>query len=418
MIAVNTFLAIYLAVYLLSSFIEAVLELVNSRYLKKFNMNVPQGFEGIVDENKLKQITNYSIDNTRLSLFQSAAGRAVFLIIILLGILPLIYEAFKAFPYVVEGLLFFAVPGFIGSVTGIPFSYFQIFRIEERYGFNTRTIRIWVTDMIKSFLLMIVLGSVLISLLLLMIRHAGGTWWIWTWFIFFGFQLLMIVIYPTLIAPLFNKFTPLPDGELADRIGGLARREGLNITGIYQMDAERRSRHTNAYFTGLGKTKRIVLYDTLLKSHDHDEILAVLAHEIGHMKKGHIRKQLILTGAVSFVFFFVASRMISWDLLYKSFGFRDMPEYAGLFLVATIWGSVSFFMSPLSMAVSRMFEKEADHYMYNSIKSSEPLIRALKKMAVDNLSNLNPHPVYVKFNYSHPPVMERIRYLEEFEARQ
>jgi STE24 endopeptidase len=416
MIAINTFLAVYLVIYLFSSGIDAGLELLNSRHLKKFNKDVPDGFDGIIDENKLVQITNYSIDNIRLALFQSAVGKVIFLSIILMGILPWLSDTFRVFPYLVAGLLFFAIPSLIGAVADIPFSYLQIFRIEERYGFNTRTIRIWITDIIKGLILLIILGGILLSLLLLMVRHAGDRWWIWAWLIFFGFQHLILVIYPTLIAPLFNKFTPLPDGELADRIGELANKEGLNITGIFQMDAERRSRHTNAYFTGLGKTKRIVLYDTLLKSHDHDEILAVLAHEIGHMKKGHIRKRLVLTGLVSFVIFFIASRMISWDLLYRSFGFSNMPEYAGLFLIGVLWESVGFFLSPLGMAISRRFEREADHYMYNSIKTAEPLIRALKKMTTDNLSNLNPHPAYAKFNYSHPPVVERVRYLEGFEV--
>jgi STE24 endopeptidase len=178
------------------------------------------------------------------------------------------------------------------------------------------------------------------------------------------------------------------------------------------MDAGKRSRHTNAYFSGLGRSKRIVLYDTLLESHKNNEILAVLAHEIGHLKKGHIRKQIFIIGSVSFILFFLASKMISWRFLYESFGFSLMPLYGGLFLIGIIWEPLGFFLSPLSMAISRRFEREADSYVYRALKTTEYLISALKKMALDNLSNLCPHPLYVRFNYSHPPITERIKNLE------
>ena len=180
------------------------------------------------------------------------------------------------------------------------------------------------------------------------------------------------------------------------------------------MDAGRRSGHTNAYFAGLGKTKRIVLYDTLLDAHGGDEIMAVLAHEIGHLKKGHIRKQLFLMGIASLALFFIASRMMTWDLMYESFGFSNAPEYVGLFLIAIIWEPVGFFLSPLAMWFSRRFEGEADKYVCGAMERGRSLITALKKMARDNMSNLRPHPWYIKFHYSHPPLLERIRSLENW----
>jgi STE24 endopeptidase len=224
--------------------------------------------------------------------------------------------------------------------------------------------------------------------------------------------LLMTVLYPTVIAPIFNKFTPIADPELIFRIEGLAKMEGLEIRGIYQMDATKRSRHTNAYFSGLGKAKRIVLFDSLIQSHDVDEIMAVLAHEIGHLKKNHIKKQLALSSVVSVLLFYLASKMITWDLMFESFGFSIMPAYAGLFLVGIMWEPVSFFLGPAGMALSRRFEREADLYSLRIINDSGPLVRALKKIAKDNLSNLQPHPLYVWLNYSHPPLLERIRDLE------
>jgi STE24 endopeptidase len=193
----------------------------------------------------------------------------------------------------------------------------------------------------------------------------------------------------------------------------LAGKEDLRIKDIFQMDAGKRSRHTNAYFTGLGKTKRIVLYDTLLAAHTRDEILAVLAHEIGHLKLGHIKKQILVVTIASFMLFFIISKVIGWGLLYQSFGFNSMPQYVGIFLTALMLEPIGFFLMPLSMAMSRRFEKEADNYVYRIFKDLGPFIKALKKMASDNLSNLRPHPLYVRFHYSHPPILDRVRRLEK-----
>ena len=250
-----------------------------------------------------------------------------------------------------------------------------------------------------------------------MIRYAGNTWWIWTWAVFFSFQLLMTVLYPTVIAPIFNKFTAIENHGLAKKIKELSEREGLAVKGIFQMDEGRRSHHTNAYFTGLGKVKRIVLYDTLLEAHNEDEILAILAHEIGHLKKNHIKKQLAIVGVVSIVIFYMASKMITWETMYSAFGFSLMPIYVGLFLISVFWEPFEFFLSPAALAISRRFEHDADRYAFRLLRSTKPFIEALKKLARDNLSNLRPHPIYVRFNYSHPPVLERIKKLEDLGDR-
>jgi STE24 endopeptidase len=223
----------------------------------------------------------------------------------------------------------------------------------------------------------------------------------------------MTVLYPTVIAPIFNKFTAIENHELVKKIEELSEREGLSIKGIFQMDEGRRSRHTNAYFTGLGKVKRIVLYDTLLAAHNEDEILAILAHEIGHLKKDHIKKQLIIMSIASIVMLYLASKMITWEIMYSGFGFSLMPVYVGLFLITVLWEPVTFFLSPIAMAISRRFEHDADRYASRLLTSTQPFIDALKKLARDNLSNLRPHPIYVRFNYSHPPLLERIKKLED-----
>jgi STE24 endopeptidase len=376
---------------------------------------VPVAFNGMIDEKELKKISRYTADNIRFKLVQYSVSKVIFLYIILSGILPWLAASLVQVNFLIAGLVFFAVIGLVEVSMGLPFDYYHSFVLEERYGFNTKTLKIWLSDLIKSMLVVIIIGTFLLCTLLLMVKYAGQNWWIWAWAIFLCFQLLMTVLYPTIIAPLFNKFTPLEDSELKDNIKRLAEEEGLNIGGIYQMDATRRTRHTNAYFSGLGRAKRIVLFDSLIQSHSQDEILAILAHEVGHLKKNHIKKQLIIIAFVSLLLFFMASKLLTWNVIYESFGFSNMPCYVGLFLVGILWEPVNFFISPIGMAISRRFEREADFYSLGIVKTAKPLTTALKKMAKENLSNLRPHPIYVCFNYSHPPLLQRIEYLEAHE---
>jgi STE24 endopeptidase len=416
MITINLFLSVYLLIFLLSALTNIGIDLLNTYHLRGHGRLIPRGFEGIIDQEKLGKINDYTVDNTFLDVAKTIAGKIVFLVIILSGLLPLLADILKETNLLLAGLIFFAIPGLINILVSLPFDYYHIFIIEEKYGFNTRTMKTWISDLLKSLLIMVILGSILLSFTMILIERADGVWWIFAWLIFLLFQILISVIYPTIIAPIFNKFTPIQDKELYGSIKELAASEGLNIKGIFQMDAARRSRHTNAYLSGLGKTKRIVLYDTLLESHKNNEILAVLAHEIGHLKKRHIRKQIIISGIISFLLFFASSRMIAWSFMYESFGFSSTPVYAGLFLIAVRLEPVWILLSPIPMAVSRRFEREADQHVSRVLKRGEFLISALKKMALDNLANLNPHPVFVRFNYSHPPIPERIRYLEGMSA--
>ncbi len=412
MIPLNRLLIAYLAIYFLTSIADLVIDVINARNLKKYEKQVPEPFRGIIDEEELGKINRYTAHKINFSHAETIVGKIVFLFIILSGLLPWLAEGLKDVHFVLAGLIFFAIPGLIGAIVDLPFDYYHIFVIEEEYGFNTRTLKTWLTDLLKSLLITVIIGSVLLSLLLIMVKYAGGRWWIWAWLIFFSFQFLMAVIYPTVIAPIFNKFTPLEQEGLSEKIGHLAENEGFTLKGVFQMDATKRSRHTNAYLSGLGKSKRIVLFDTLMQAHGDDEILAVLAHEMGHLRRNHIKKQLIIMGLSSIVLFYLASEMITWQSMYQSFGFSIMPAYAGLFLVAVLWEPVGFFLSPIAMAISRRFEREADRHAFKVMKVAEPLILALKKMARDNLSNLRPHPLYVWFNYSHPPLLERIEALQ------
>jgi STE24 endopeptidase len=412
MISFNACLIAYISVYILSVALCLAIEGININYLNKYGQNVPVAFQGVIHDAELKNIIRYTSDNFRFKFVRTGAGKMLFLLIIISGVLPWFDEKLANTEILSAGLIFFAVIGLGEMLTGLPFDYYHSFVIEERYGFNTKTIKIWISDLVKGLLVMTVLGGFLLSALLLMLKYLGENWWIWAWAVFLCFQLLMTVLYPTLIAPLFNTFTPLEAGELKTGIKRLAQREGLDVEGIYQMDATRRTRHTNAYFSGLGKAKRIVLFDSLIQCHSQDEIISILAHEIGHLKKNHIKKQILINGFVSLLLFFLASKLMTWEKMYESFGFSAMSGYVGLFLVGILWEPANFFLSPVGRAISRKFEREADFYSLGILKTAKPLVTALKKMAKENLSNLSPHPLYVFFNYSHPPLLERIEYLE------
>ena len=415
MISFNIYLIAYICIYFISAALKTVIERININYLEKYGKTVPTAFQGIIYEDELNKIIRYASDNVRFKLVQTTVIKSLFLFIVISGILPWLTDGLTNTNFLLAAGVFFAFIGLIEALASLPFDYYHSFVIEDRYGFNTKTIKIWISDLIKSSLVTIVLGGLLLSALLLLLKYTGTNWWVWAWAVFLCFQLLVTVLYPTVIAPLFNKFTPLEKNNLKADIEQLAKKEDIEIEGIYQMDASRRTRHTNAYFSGLGKAKRIVLFDSLIQSHSQEEVLSILAHEIGHLKKNHIKKQLIISSIVSVFLFFIAAKLITCRVLYESFGFADTPYYVGLFLVGILWEPVSFFLSPLGMAISRKFEREADYYSIEIIKRAKPLSTALKKMAKENLSNLRPHPLYVFFNYSHPPLLERIEYLEAHE---
>jgi STE24 endopeptidase len=239
---------------------------------------------------------------------------------------------------------------------------------------------------------------------------------LWSWLFLIAFQALITWIYPVVIAPWFNRFEPVSDQGLAQDISSLAQRAGITLKGIYQMDALKRSRHSNAYFTGIGKAKRIILFDTLLKDYGRSEILAVLAHEIGHWKMGHVMKQMLLSASVSLLALYGAYHTVHQDALYRTFGFDRIVVYAGFLFLAVLIKPVVFFLHPLGAMISRRFERQSDDYSSGLIGSPEPLISALKRLAAQNLSNLDPHPAYAWFFYSHPPIVERIRRLKHKEG--
>jgi STE24 endopeptidase len=413
MIPLNPIIIAYLAFYGAVALAEALLLKLNAAYLRRRSDAVPSPFRRVIDQEALQRINRYQLDNIRFSLIEMGAVKTGFVLILLSGLLPWGAQALSGLNPVLAGILFFGAFGLAVRLGTIPFSYYHTFVIEERHGFNTASWRTWFGDLLKGMAVTSILGGFLLVGVLLLVALARQSWWLWAWAFFFGFQILMAGLYPVLIAPLFNTFIPIDDPELSARIRTLMQEAGLQMVGVYRMDASKRSRHTNAYMAGLGKKKRVVLFDSLLESHKREEIIAILAHELGHVKLGHIWKQLILIGIPSLGIFFAASGMLRWDLLYHSFGFSDMTPYVGLFLTGVVWAPIGFWISPLIHWISRRFEREADAYGVRAMGDKGPFSDALRKLAVDNLANLNPHPAFVWFHHSHPPLAERIRWVEQ-----
>jgi STE24 endopeptidase len=311
-----------------------------------------------------------------------------------------------------SGLIFFAVLSIFANLLRIPFDLYETFVIEERYGFNVMSFKMWFLDLLKSIIIVTILGGLLLSLLLALVIHSGNTWWVWAWMLVGGFELILLWLFPVIILPLFNKFDPIENKGLEDRIRTLMEKVGLRTKGIFKMDASKRSKHTNAFFVGLGRNKRIVLFDTLLASHTEEELLAVLAHEAGHWKKKHVLRMLVLLEILSFVTFYAVSKFLNWPLLYQTFGFQEPMVYVGLFLIGAFISLLGYFAQPLESALSRKFELEADDFVLELMETGEPMRNALKRLASDNLANLTPHPFYAWVNYSHPPLVERIERLK------
>ncbi len=413
MLRFNFLLWAFLILFFLRSLTQWFLTRLNISYLREHGHAVPEIFQDTIDQEKLKKISAYSIDSARFGIRASLAQQVFFLTILLSGFLPWLVQLLSWGGGVIwSGLFFFGVLGFATHLFQIPFDLYDTFVIEQRYGFNTETPKVWLIDLFKGLVLSVLLGGALLYLLLSLVTKGGEHWWVWAWVLVGLLELLMLWLYPVFIAPWFNKFEPIHDPELERGIYALMEKVGLRPKGVWRMDASKRTKHTNAYFTGFGKSKRIVLFDTLLTSHTAEEILAVLAHEVGHWKKRHVLKQLLLAEILSIAAFFILGKLIAWPLLYQTFGFTEPIPYVGLFLIGALFGPAGYFAQPLGAALSRTFEREADDFALSLISKGEPMVNAFKRLAADNLANLFPHPLYAWFYYSHPPLVERISRLK------
>jgi len=310
------------------------------------------------------------------------------------------------------GVVFFAGLSMLTLLLGAPFSAFKTFVIEEIFDFNTTTLKLWVKDLFKSLLLTALIVSFLSAALLYFVDLIPQFWWLAGWGLFVGFGLLMQIIYPRLIAPLFNKFERVEEGELSEAVEEVFDSAGFECSQIYTMDASRRSSHSNAYFVGFGRTKRVVLFDTLVKQMSLPQVQAVLAHELAHWKKGHIWKRVLLGAAKNFIVFMILFYLLESRWLYEMFAVEVVP-YAGFFLAGLWLSPIGRWLSPLTNYFSINDEKEADRFARGVLEDPEPMIGALCKLGGENLANPFPDPLYAAFHYSHPPIPERIRLLKD-----
>lgn len=411
-------LAIFLILFIGRLTVRYVLEQFNMKNLQLFGGEVPPVFAESIDLNTINKTVRYTFDQSRLESKENLAGDITELAVLFLLLPPLATWLNGIGLHLIgQALLFFTILALINAAAGLPFNLYHTFVLEKKYGFSTITWKLWLADLIKSLAISAVLVVVVVSVLMIFVSWLKTSWWFWGWVFFSLFQMMLLWLYPVLIAPLFNRFVPIQDEVLKEKVTTLLAKAGFRTSGIYQVDEGKRSKHTNAYFTGIGKTKRIVLYDTLLSSHTHEEILSILAHEIGHWVKKHIIKQLTFMILGTLILFYGIYLAVNWPPLFDAFHISPATVYIGFFLVSLYLAAAGFFLKPLALALMRRFEREADRIAFDLTGSAGPMIHALVRLARDNLSNLHPHPWYVRFHYSHPPLIERIEYLKAMDYK-
>jgi STE24 endopeptidase len=390
--------------------IERYLDHLNA---KMWSVTLPEKLKGICDEEEYKKTQLYQKDNNRLSLLSSSFNLVLILVVIIFGGFALIDSLAREFTVnkVIISLIFFGLIGFSSDLINIPFSCYDTFVIEKKYGFNTMTIRTFITDHIKSWFIAILVGIPVLGLITWFYYKTGKNFWIYAWSLITVFSVFINLFYSELIVPLFNKQTPLQEGPLRTQIEEFAQKTGFILKNIYIIDGSKRSTKANAYFSGFGPKKRIVLYDTLSKELTDTEIVAVLAHEIGHYKKKHVLLNLIFSVLLTGLMLFLFSLVVNSPGLSIALGSQNTSFHLGLIVFGILYSPLSLLIGMLTNYISRRNEFAADRFVKDNFKP-EILAEALKKLSVNNLSNMMPHPVYVFFHYSHPPLLSRLEKLE------
>jgi STE24 endopeptidase len=407
-------LVAYLGLRLLRQLAETVLDVVNRRFATQPARLAAAARELGVDDGEMAKAVAYSGDRYRFALAETWLETVVTLAFLGAGGLGLAEAWARGLAgggTIAAGLAFLAILGLLGSLFDLPFSLYSTFVIEERHGFNRETLRSFLLDRLKGAAVGIALGGPLVAALLWVMERMGASWWVWAWALVTGFNVFAAWIYPTVLAPLFNRFTALPDGELREAILALARRTGFRAGGIFVMDASRRTAHGNAYFTGLFGQKRIVLFDTLVEAMGAREVVAVLAHELGHFKLHHVRWALVRSVAASGVVFFVLSRCLPLAPPYAAFSL-DRTAYGALVVFGLWFSLVSFLLQPLENAISRRHEFAADAFaLREGGACGSDLVSALRKLRETSRVLPLTHPLYSRVYHSHPPILERLRAL-------
>lgn len=429
----NPFVLIFLIGTIASFLIHHFLEFIDYKARKKNGGTLPKELQeipaaNVFDQEKLKKISEYENAKYFAWIPSSVCNLVLDFALILFGFYPFIFDKIcliSGFPSSIGScfvcfFLFMIISSVPGEILSIPFSLYREFVVEKKFGFSKMTFKLWIIDNLKEGILSIILSALLTIVASIFFVKCPSSWWFILAAVLICFTFIMQIIYPKFIAPLFNKFSPLEEDELKEKLSDLLQKTGFVSDGIFIMDASKRSGHSNAYFTGFGKSKRIVLFDTLTKTLTADELVAVLGHELGHFKLKHILKRLIFTIPLEFVLLFALYKLAQFTDLYTGFGFANITaqnvssvQFIGLFLAILIYGSISEIISPITNIFSRKDEYEADKFSVEHCNNKEDLISALIKLNSDNLSELLPPKLYVFWNFSHPTLIERIAALKK-----
>ncbi len=403
-----------IALLIINTLTKSWLERRNRVYVQKNRDKVPTLFADKVSLDEHQKAADYTLAKLISGKVFRTYGLIIFVGWIFFGGLEYLDQFVRSFNQgpIVTGIIFYAIYTLVGMILELPESIYTTFSLEEKFGFNKTTVKTFIIDIVKGIVVGAVIGLPLIAAILWIMTALGANWWIWAWVFLTAFQLVITWAYPRFIAPIFNKFTELPDGEVKDTVLALLKRCDFVSKGLFVMDASKRSAHGNAYFTGFGKNKRIVFFDTLLEKLTPKEVEAVLAHELGHFKRKHIMKKMGVIFLMSFIGFAVLGLAYSSPVFYHAHGVSQASPYMAIILFTLIAPVYTFFITPISAWHSRIHEFEADDYAAK-YSSADELISALVKLHKDNASTLTPDPVYANFYYSHPPAPIRINHLKD-----
>ncbi|WP_198265765.1 M48 family metallopeptidase [sulfur-oxidizing endosymbiont of Gigantopelta aegis] len=410
----SLFSILFIIMVILSAITHLWLSIRQVKHVTEHRSQTPEDFAEKISLEEHQKAADYTIAKEKLGNIELIIGTTLLFIWTLGGGLELLDQYVRGYELspLFSGVLFILLMGFISSIIDIPMGLYNTFVLEEKFGFNRTTFKVWSVDFIKQTTLGLVIGIPLIMVILWLMESAGPYWWVYAWAVWMGFGFLMMWAYPAFIAPLFNKFSELEDESLKNRIEQLMTRCGFLSKGILVMDGSKRSSHGNAYFTGLGNNKQIVFYDNLLESLDEEEVEAVLAHELGHFKKKHIVKRLVSMTFITFAGFAVLGWIMQQQWFYEGLGMSTPSIYAALVLFSIASGAFTFFLSPISAMMSRKHEFEADEYAAQQADANK-LIDALVKLYKENANTLTPDPLHSAYYDSHPPAPVRIAHLKQ-----
>lgn len=410
----NAFTYLFIAFFIASYAVQFWLSARQKRHVAAHRDQVPVAFSSRVSLSAHQKAADYTIAKSKLHDIDSVVGMVLLLLLTLGGGISLIFDSWASTDWspLLKSLLSVASVFLLMTVVELPFSLYQTFVVEEKFGFNKNTLPQFFKDQLLSMTLTMAIGMPILALVLWIMDSIGDLWWLYAWAVIISFSLLMSWLFPTVIAPLFNKFTPMEEGPLKQRIQGLLQRCGFNSQGIFIMDGSRRSGHGNAYFTGLGNNKRIVFFDTLVNSLEQEELEAVLAHELGHFKCKHVIKMLITSSVMTLISFAILGWLIHQDWFFTGLGVNTPSNASALLLFMLVSPVFTTFMQPISAYFQRKFEFEADDFATQHAQGSK-MISGLVKLYEENASTLTPDPLYSAFHYSHPPAAIRIAHIEQ-----